>query len=255
MRTLLLTLSIALVGCSAPQLEITPRFQQFNIDGSLAASSSGTTSRNDLAALGIDDNPIEFAPRADFSVAGFELTADYFDVSYAGSGDVEGDIEFGGEVFTVGTTVDTELDLKIGRVAATWDFIPTKMFDLGIGAGVGLADVRAFVQDQGTLNSSETDEKAPFPFLAGRARVALSSLSAEVLVGFLSFDSADVKAEYLDVDALVRWSVIGGTNHVGVSLIGGYRLTQLDLEYEDGSDKIDINADLSGPYLGLSLTL
>ena len=255
MRTPHLILALLAAGCSAPKLELIPRFQQFEIEGDFAASSTGISAKNSLSDLGIDDDPVEFSPRVDFSAGGFEITADYLDVSYQGTGDVTEEIEFGGETFLVGTTVDSEIDLKIGRAVATWDFVPTDTFDLGLGVGAGLADARAFIRDQGTGNSSETDEKAPFPFLAARARVALGNLSAEVLAGALEFEADDVDASYWDVDAMIRWSVIGGDEHLALSLIGGYRFMMLDLEYVDGGDLIDIEADLDGPYLGLSLTL
>ncbi len=255
MRYLVPLSVLAATGCSAPQLEVIPRFQRFEIDGEFAASATGLTGSNSLAGLGIDDDPIEFSPRVDFSAGPFEVSADYLDVSYAGSGDVETEIEFNGQTFTVGTIVDTEIDIKLGRASATWDMIPTNTVDLGLGIGLAYTKARAYVREQSTGDSAVTEEEAPFPYLAARARVALGDLSLELLGGYLQFDYDDVDASYLDLDAMARWAVIGGDEHLAVSLLAGYRIIQLDLEYLDSGDTVDIEADLKGPYAGISLTL
>lgn len=255
MRAPLLITAIAATSCSAPQLEVIPRFQQFEIEGEFAADATGITGTNSLSALGIDDDPIEFSPRVDFSMGPFEITADYLDVSYSGTGDVDTEIDFNGQTFTVGTTVDTDIDLKLARASATWDWIPTDVVDFGLGVGAAYTKAFASVRDTGFGNTATTEEEAPFPFLAARARVALADVSVELLAGYLSFNYDDIDASYLDVDALARWAVIGGDEHLAISLLVGYRFLDLDLEYVDGGDNVRIEAELQGPYAGLSLTL
>ena len=39
------------------------------------------------------------------------------------------------------------------------------------------------------------------------------------------------------------------------SLVGGYRRTEFDLEYDDGSSSIDADFTLAGPFFGLELAL
>lgn len=255
MRGSLLLAALLAAGCSAPQLEVIPRFQRFEIDGEFAADATGITGTNSLETLGIDDDPVELTPRVDFSAGPFEITADYLDVSYAGSGDVDTEIEFNGETFTVGTIVDSELDLEMGRVTATWDWIPTDTIDVGLGIGAAYTKARALVRDQTLGDTATTEEEAPFPYLAARARVALADVSLEILGGFLSFEYDDIDASYLDLDAMARWAVVGGDEHLALSLILGYRMLDLELEYVQDGDQIRIDADLSGPYAGLSLTL
>jgi hypothetical protein len=62
-----------------------------------------------------------------------------------------------------------------------------------------------------------------------------------------------VDASYLDWDAFLRWAFLGGQERLSGSLLAGYRSINVDLAYQDGSDDIRIDAELAGPYLGLSL--
>jgi hypothetical protein len=255
MKLPLLALSLLLLGaCSAPRLELMPRAMQFNVSGDFRADTAGgLNADNSLESLGIDDDPVEFAPRVDLEVGALEITADWFAVSYAGTGTVEQEIEFGGQTFPVNADVNTEMELSLGRVAATLDFIPTKAVDVALGVGAAYADARVFMEEQLAFNSATTEEQAPFPFLAGRGRLALGSLSAEVLVGWLEFEYDSVDASYLDVDALLRWGFLGGDDRMSGALLAGYRYISVDLAYQDGGDDIALVAELSGPYLGLSL--
>jgi hypothetical protein len=254
MKKLLLALLLPFYACAAPRLEIMPRAMQFNVSGDFRADTSGgLNADNSLESLGIDDDPIEFAPRVDLDVGALEITADWFSVSYAGSGTVEQEIEFGGQTFPVNADVDTEMDLSLGRVAATLDVIPSKTIDVALGVGVAYADARVFMEEQLAFNSATTEEQAPFPFVAGRGRLALGSLSAEVLVGWLEFEYDSTEASYLDVDALLRWGFLGGDERLSGALLAGYRYINVDLAYEDEGDSVALVAELSGPYLGLSL--
>ncbi len=255
MRVPILITAFAATSCSAPQLELIPRFQVFDIEGDFAADAAGLIGTNSLDGLGIDDDPIEFSPRVDFKMGPFEITADYLDVAYSGSGEVETSIDFNGQTFMVGTTVNTDLDLKLARASATWDWVPTDLVDFGLGVGAAYTKAFASVRETGLGNLATTEEEAPFPFLAARARVALADVSVEVLAGYLSFEYDDVDASYLDIDALARWAVIGGDEHLALSLLVGYRFLDLDLEYVDSGDNVKIDAELQGPYAGLSLTL
>lgn len=255
MHKLLPPLVLALsAACSAPRLEVMPRAMQFNVEGQFQADSSGgLNAANDLESLGIDDDPIEFAPRVDLEVGPLEITADWFEVAYQGSGQVQQEIEFGGQVFPVSTAVDSELELSLARAAATIDLIPGNTVDLGLGLGGAYADARVLVEEQLTGDRATSDEQAPFPFLAGRARVAIGTLSAELLVGWLEVEIDSVEANYLDWDALLRWAFLGGDERLSGALLAGYRSIDVDLAYQDSGDDIRIDAQLAGPYLGLSL--
>ena len=255
MPKLPLLLALALTtACSAPRLEVMPRAMQFNVEGDFRADTSGgLNTANNLESLGIDDDPIEFAPRVDLEVGFLEITADWFAVSYQGSGQVQQELEFGGQVFPVNTTVNSELELSLARAALTVDLVPLETFDLGLGVGGAFADARVAVEEQLTGDSATTDEQAPFPFLAGRTRLAIGQFSAELLVGWLDVEIDTVDASYLDWDAFLRWAFLGGQERLSGSLLAGYRSINVDLAYQDGSDDIRIDAELAGPYLGLSL--
>ncbi len=256
MRPLLLLAAVAGSACSAPQLQITPRALKLDIAGEFAANSSGSTAfSNSLEGLGLTEDSTEFSPRIDFRAGGLQITADYVDAAYAGQGSVDGTIEFNGVVFDGTEEVNTELDLTLARGVATFDFIPSQLVDIGVGVGGGYADARVFIQGQTTGDTAETDEQVPFPFVAARAGVDVGPLSVEVLAGWLEVDIDDVQASYLDLDGMVRWTFLGGDEHFGGALVAGYRYIDLELDYTSGSDDILIDAELTGPYLGLSLVL
>jgi hypothetical protein len=251
----LLLVASGLPACALPQLDVQPRYGLLALDGEVGASSTGITGRADLEEAGLDDD--EGAPglRADFKWGAPHLILMGGQTGFDGRGMLTADIELDGVTIPAGTTVDSELDLTQYTGLIVFDLVPGKTFELGLGFGATLIDFDFDVQDVGTMARVTSDESVPIPLLAANAGIHFFSLEGTLLISGMSASYDDYDGTYLDIDASLRWHLLGGKNHLRSSLMFGWRQTEVDVEYEDGSDDVEADFTLSGPYVGLEITL
>ena len=264
MRTpllLLVLLSLVLTtGCTAPSLRITPRVGLVELSGDFAATDSGLINTgSSVEALGLDDDQSEFIPRADFEFGPFLWTVDFADLSYSGTGTTANELTIGGVTVAANGEADTELELALYRSTFTWDVVPTDMVDVGLGFGLGGAEVSATVTnripgDPQEGQTATTDQFVPLPYAAASASVALGDFGLEGLLGFFSIEVDDVEVSYLDLDVSGYWQFwdVAGA---GARAVLGYRYVDVEAEYEDGADQVDADLTFAGPYLGVTFVL
>ena len=83
-------------------------------------------------------------------------------------------LQFGDEVFSINTTVRTDFDLLIAKMAYTWSFIERPKGYLGATLGVYVADGTIGISEP-NLGSAETgDITAPLPVVGLRGEYLLS---------------------------------------------------------------------------------
>lgn len=257
---------LGLAGCSTPHIDLTPRVGNLSLTGdfSVVTESGGPppvtiTGSNSLEALGLDEDGTEFLPRADVDVGPMLLTIDHLDFSTTGQGTIDQDIVFDGITFNATETVTSAIDLQITRGVLTWDIVPTDAVDVGLGFGVGYVALDASIEDASN-NRAQTDESTPYPFLAGRVGTSFGDLEAEALVTWVGVDVDDVDASLLDLDVTARYNLLGVLDeHLSGWIVLGYRWVDLELDYseDEGGDteNYDLNIELAGPYLGLTLRI
>ncbi len=250
LRRLLLVLPFAaLVGCNAPSASITPRVIELGLSGDLAATTGGNSGSSSIEALGLDQDLRRFNPRADLVVGPMRLTAEGFQGEYRGQGTLEADFVLDGITLTAGSDVASRLDLGFLRAVSTFDLPIPGPVDVGLGLGVTLFDVDLELESE--LSRVTSDELVPVPYLAGRVGADFGRVGAELLVGYLEISAGDVRAKYLDADALLRVRLFG--QGVRGYLVGGYRWILLDLAYDDGDERVSVDVRLTGPFLGLTI--
>jgi len=252
-RSAALLVPLALLpACTTPHLDAMGRYGQFSLDGDLAVSSTGVSSANSIDTLGLDDEEGALGARVDFDWSTAHLTVATQTSEFEGDGRLESEISYGGNTIGVGANVSSDLELGVSSAAVTFDLIPGPV-ELGIGLGAMYVSLDAAFVEDGTGEKVSTDESVPFPVLAARAGIELGGLELAGLLTGLSIDVDEGKADVFDLDLFGRWNFLGGDDHLGGSVMLGWRQATIDVEYEDGDDEVAVDVDYSGPYVGLVL--
>ena len=256
MRNFAVAGSLALLAaCSAPRLDVTPRFGTFDIEGKAVISDSGSSAKADLETAGLEKDDSVFGLRADFDWGPSHVMVSGQETTHDGSGTLETTFTSGGTTIPAGADVESDLDLGLYTGAYTFDFFPTDLFELGLGLGLTYVDVNASFQDQGTGETVETDEQIPVPVLAARLGTRIWRLDASLQASGLTWSYQGDDIYLLDLDLMAKLRLFGGDEHLAGHLTAGYRWVDLELDYEDGDDSVETDATFQGPYLGLTLSI
>ncbi len=250
--------SIALslfAACSTPRLDVTPRWGTVDISVDVGIASGGVVAQADLETAGLQADDSVFGGRLDFDWGGLHLMASAQDSTHDGEGTLTATISSGGVTIPVGAAVASELDLGLYNALLTFDFIPTELVEFGLGGGVTYIDLDASFEEDATGATVATDEAAPIPVLAARVSSRFWRIDASVEASGMAISYDGTAVTLLDIDAMAKLRLFGGDNHLAAHLAAGYRWTDLDVEYEDGSDEVDGNVTLEGPWVGLTISI
>lgn len=251
----LLALTLGLGSCVVPSAALTPKLVRLEPDGSFGGSAPGVSSTNELEALGISEEDETLAVGAELKWAGARLALATVDTSYEGSGTATVDIDFGGTPISASTPVFTRMDLALHSARLTWDLLPTSQADLGIGVGVAVIDFDASVSSIPPAITLRTDELLPVPLVAGHVGTRWGDLALAGDVGLFEVEFGDESARVVDVDVGLSWRFLDLPGRLGGALVLGWRLIDVDAEYEEGPSVIELDMELSGPYLGLTISI
>jgi len=223
------------------------RYWRPTLESSIVAStgaSQGTTV-DPVSDLGLDEEQNAYEARAGLTFLGrHKFRIGYLPLSFDGDRTITQNITFQGQTFTASTRVLTDLDVKILRAGYEFDFFKTPLGFLGILFEVHYFDGEARLRSSTGTPDEKVDFRVPVPVvgLAFRTYPTITrivSLGAE-LVGVY----AGSTGHYLDGEASITFSP-----WPFVELTGGYRV--IDLEGEDGDDKLDLF--LHGPFASLTI--
>jgi hypothetical protein len=238
----------ALVALPAPllaEIEIEGRFWAPSIDGTLRVQDGDLGTDIELPdQLGINDDE-HFEIRFNWRLPGpAMLRFAYMPIEYGGVAEINEEIEFGGIVFPIDINVASQLELDYARFGFTW------LFPIGpvkVGPLAEVKAVRAEAELTGSilsipLVSAQEKKDAAFGsigFLIDAQPVPVVHIFAEAAyspgLDFGEMTEAELGVKFFPLEML--------------SVSGGYRFLQLDLEDDD--DRLDV--DLSGFFLAASL--
>jgi hypothetical protein len=247
-----LALPLLLVSCGAPQLMVTPRYGQFEVDGDFGIGSAPVVTGS-LDQAGLGDTEEHFGIQADVKWGSPHLSVSTQSSEHSGSGTLDVALTQGGVTIPVGAQVDSDLELGLHQGALTFDLIPTDLLELGIGLGVTAVDID--LQFRSGVNEIETDETVPLPVLAVRGGVQIWRLEVGALATGIQGDYDDGEVDFFDVDARAMFRFLGDSGGLAGHVVLGYRWVDLDLEYEDSAEEVVVDSTFSGAYIGLALTL
>ncbi|MFW5844868.1 MAG: hypothetical protein ACOCXJ_01430 [Planctomycetota bacterium] len=213
--------------------------------------SAGTLSGNIPTTGDLDLENTEVAPSLEAGVRLpflFDIYAGYSGYGTEGARRLTEDLKFGDNTYSAGSDIDSELsidDLYVELTAGV-DILGKA----GIGGGLALHYVAGEFDLRNDTHSDSFDENFIVPTLAVRAFVnPIESLTLEARGHFIDLAIGDNEVVLVDMDARIIWYPL---EVVGV--IGGYRLTDYDLDLEDVgvADDAVIDLTLGGPFLGIA---
>ena len=246
-----LALLALMASCSAPSVTIVPAAIENSLTGSVsAATGGGVSGSNDLASMGLGESEIVFSPKIDLNFLSSEISISTSSTSFAGSGVLDAEIEFGGEAVGVGTNVDSEMDVTATSLLWTFNFVNTDTAHFGLGLGISGLDFELGIEETGNpANSTASDEVLPVPLVGIRAGGDLGPFRLEASFATLQVDADGGEIAVNDVDIYAGFDIIGDSG----SVVVGYRSFDVDASYDDGDDSVALELGLGGPYVGVRL--
>jgi len=199
-------------------------------------------SQNDLEDdLGVDDTKTTPYARAELEWGPQRLRLSGFHHDSSGTGTLVADY---GDIVS-GTNVASDFELWNFTGAWTWDFLPTDMFRLGLGAQLGFSSVDLTVRQIGgsAFERVRTDNYVPMPVLD--AEVDLGIVAVGGSIGGFEVDLGDADGRYWDGELFVRASP-GST----LEFIGGYRYLSFDNEGQADNRDFNAEVEITGWFIG-----
>ena len=237
-------ISLSLGFTQDAKLEFEGRYWITDLDAKAkvdAAGVGGTTF--DLKSdLGIQDEDFPEG-RVTLNLGSAKWRFAYMQVNYSGNQNISQTITFKGQPYTLGTNVTSDFDLVYLRFGRIWN-----LFDWGektkIGAVIETKGILANVQlDAPALPLSESEEIiGGLPTLG--VAIEINPIKKINLFAEISGLGAGGYGYFFDAEAGIK--LIPFKNF---SVIGGFRIIDLKLEYDD--NLVEVKA--TGPFLGATL--
>jgi hypothetical protein len=171
--------------------------------------------------------------RLDFSV---------FDLSRSASKVIEKDIQWDDTLYPIDTTVDSDFDLVIYKLAYTWSFMRRDKGYLGLTAGLYIADFGTRLEAE-AIGALESDEvTAPLPVFGLRGQYDFTEkLSFRASGEIFALEYEDYSGSFYDIYAGLDYQFF---KHVAIGI--GINAVRINIEIS----KDRFNGDLDWRYDG-----
>jgi hypothetical protein len=232
----------------------------FEPDGAFTLSGSAggvaVSANNSVEALGLVEDEGLPGARADLGWGALRLTVAWQQSEHGGTGTLEAEISDDDFSIAAGTSVDSVFDLGLGEVLLTFDLVSGDLFMLGLGFGAALFDLDVSVTDPTTGDTVDPEaELFAAPLVVLRAGAAFGPVDVEALLGGMDLSYDGDSAALYDLDVFARLNLLGKPGGAHGALVVGYRLLDLEVDYDDDEGDLQGDVDFSGPYAGLSFGL
>ena len=159
----------------------------------------------------------------------WRLDIEYFELNRSASKTLETQVEWGGQTFPIGTTVDATYDFNDTRASVGYSFFKRPDKELGIGLGLHATRIKASVQSTGGSVSESGNVFAPLPVLNLYGAFALTDQwTLRLRMDWLSLTYGNYTGDVRDMTIDVHYQPF---RHVGFAL--GMRSLVLDLQIDD----------------------
>jgi hypothetical protein len=201
--------------------------------------------------LHLDETTDVFRAGASYRISGrHRISADYYDLSRSATNRLGIDISVDGEVYNIGTTLESTYDLRFFNVSYGYSFLQDDRMDIAATLGVHGIDLGISLK-AAESGKSETEEFfLPLPLPGLRADFALTSyllLRQRLEILWLKID----EYEGLLVDTMIGLE-LSPIDHFGLGI--AYHALRFDLEMEDDDFlTVDFKGELELDYSGLML--
>lgn len=228
----------------------------------IASTLEGRPVRDlDFSDLGMDDNASTVWAGVTWQWADkWGASLSYSSFSTDGTETATEDGNFGDIEWTADAELDSEFDLDLYIFEVHWDFINTERSHLGVGLGLHVADISSSIQFTltGTVNGQEVvldsglesaSVTAPLPDLVLRAGHQFGdNFYLGFTGGWFSLTYEDIDGELLSAQATFEWRP---AQHFGMGV--GYQYVSVEITEDDGDRENEIDLDLYGPVLFLTV--
>ncbi len=155
---------------------------------------------------------------------------------------IERNISFGGVLFPMSSTVESQIDAFLVRGCYRYRFVSKQAWSGGLSIGIQYADLSASAKATGVGSASE-DIQAAMPVIGAFGQLEIGNrFTVVAAVEGSSMEFGDVSGQFLDIMGQVRW-----TTQNGIFLGAGYRYGHIDAEDKDVRVAFDIEID--GPVV------
>jgi hypothetical protein len=225
-------------------VELEGRMWNVKLDSTVRVVANGIGTDTKLVDdLGFDERKNFFQGRLQVKfLKKHKFNLEYIPLKWDGDKVVTRTIEFSGEKYTVGTRVQSSLDLKFLKGGYEYDFLVGSLGFLGgtLDVLVANASVQLKAPDLGI--DQKEDKTVPIPMIGVIGRiypikwVNLTAKASGLPLGSYGY--------VFDAEASVN---INPIRYLGIS--GGYRYFAVNVKYEDNS----LDYRLDGPFVGLDI--
>jgi hypothetical protein len=238
--------SVGLAYAESEKFEAEARYWFTDLESKASVTSSGVTGTDiDLKDdLGIGDENLLEARLAWNTGPNSKIKFAYTQVGYSGSKNVDKTITFEGKTYTVGTNVESDLDIQYLRLGWAWQFINLAEGKVKLGT---LLDVKALMLeaslDAPSLGFSESADFAGALPTVGLV-LDLNPIEKVNLFAEVSGLTAGDYGYFIDTEFGIKL-----TPMKNFSFSAGYRI--FDMKFENDPDYAELT--ISGPFIGGTL--
>ncbi len=173
------------------------------------------------------------------------LSVAYYNADYEGSNVLDRTITFDGDTFNVGERVKSSLEYDVYDVMYRYDLLDLENVLAGFSLGL-VGRVQVFdgsVEIDSPSMSTRQDFTAPIPMAGLNLHLGILAdlLEARVLATGIGYG----KGSMIDAQADISF-----TPFPFIDIHGGYRAMVIDFETDD----VELNYDVLGPYVGVTLS-
>jgi hypothetical protein len=179
----------------------------------------------------------------------WRIEAEYFRLNRSASKVIDRNIQWGDTVYPVNSQVDSRFNFSDLRVSAGYSFFQRPDKEVGIGAGLHIAQYEVSLSANGSATES-TAVTAPLPVLSIYSQFALTerwAISARLDRFVLKYDTFDGSVSAVGLDLMYQ-----PFRHVGIGL--GTRSLYIDASAESGNRKAIFRQSFQGPLLFMNVS-
>lgn len=195
------------------------------------------TDINLVDTLGIDNNKNFWEARVDFNLLDHHLRYAYMPMSWKGQKNITQTVDFAGQSYTGGASVDSSLEIIYQRLGYRYNIIDTLGNQLGVIFDIKLLSIDASLKAPTISIDKSYSVTVPLPTIGLGAQVGLPFLFS---VGVEATGIGYSGNHLVDGEAHINFNPIPFT-----TVSGGYRI--FDMKVKDGDNKVDFT--LKGPFL------
>ncbi len=230
---------------------------KIRLDGNNTGSGSTTNVVDDL---GVEDHDSMIRAGARFRFnENHAIGFSWYDINLSGSQTIDESLQIDDKNFSVGSQVDSKIDLTLYRLHYNWSFYHNDQIEMTLSPGVYIGDFNARFKGNAVIDSGDSVPSAQQRtvrenFFAPLPAVGLAlyynilpRLTASIRTDFFYVNVDDVNGGMVDTLVGLEYRVF---KHFAVGV--AYNLLILDLEYESGkSDGGELDASWnSGLFYG-----